>query len=215
MAMTLAFGGVLLAGCSATEQLQPRAGDCCPPNVLAPATRPAAAGRPYDLTATWHTDEGAKLRLADLRGKPRVMAMFFANCQGVCVLTINHMQEVQASLPADVRGKVGFVLVTLDPARDTAAKLAVYRRENVLPASSWTILRGDDNATAELAARLGITFQRESSRGFVHSSGITLVDSDGNVIQQQLGNHPDLNAMVEALKSAINKETVAASRSAE
>jgi protein SCO1/2 len=215
MAIKLACLGALLAGCSARQGPQANAGDCCPPNALAPATLPVVAGPPYDLKATWDTDGGAKLRLTDLRGKPRVMAMFFANCQGVCLLTVEHMQQVQASLPADVRGKVGFVLVTLDPARDTAEKLAVYRRENVLPAGSWTILRGDDNATAELAARLGITFQRESSRGFVHSSGITLVDSDGNVIQQQLGNHPDLAAMVNALEGAINSETVAANRSAE
>jgi len=207
--------GALLGGCSAGEPVHGPAGHSCQPTAPAPETRPTAAASLYDLDAAWCTDGGAKIRLADLRGKPRVMAMFFANCRGVCLLTVDHMQEIEASLPADIRNKVGFVLVTLDPANDTAEKLAVYRRENVLPASTWTILRGDDNATAEVAARLGITFARESSRGFVHSSGITLVDEDGNIIQQQLGNHPDLAAMVQALKMAINKETVAGSRFAE
>jgi protein SCO1/2 len=156
------------------------------------------------------TDTGARIRLADLRGKPRIMAMFFANCQGVCLLTVEHMKEVEASLPTALRDKMGFVLITLDPARDTAEKLAAYRHENGLPASTWALLRGEDAATAALADRLAITFSRESNRGFVHSSGITLIDADGNIVQQELGNHPDLAAMVLALKAMLNKETVAA-----
>lgn len=172
---------------------------------MGPGTRPAARVSPYELNATWYTDTGATLRLADLQGKPRVMAMFFANCQGICLLTVDHMKEVEASMPADARKKVGFVLVTLDPARDTADKLAAYRRENNLPAASWTILRGDDQATAALACVLGITFARESSRGFVHSSGITLVDADGDIIQQQLDTHPDLPGMVQAIEVATSK----------
>ena len=179
-----------LAGCAAQRPIDARA---------------AAPASPYELNATWCTDTGAKLHLADLRGKPRVMAMFFANCQGVCLLTVDQMKGVEASLPSDIRAKVGFVLVTLDPGRDTADKLAAYRRENNLPAETWTILRGDDQATAALANDLGITFARQSSRGFVHSSGIIVLDADGHVVQQQLNTHPDLAGMVQALAVAAVK----------
>ena len=65
---------------------------------------------------------------AELRGKPQVVAMFFASCQYACPLIVNDMQRIEAALTPAQRARVGFTLVTFDPRRDTAEVLADYRR---------------------------------------------------------------------------------------
>lgn len=206
---SLATAAAAFMGCSAHPGPQSGSRACSRSITVKSETLAAASASPYEVNATWVSDTGERVRLDDMRGKPRLISMLFTNCQGVCLLTLEYMQEIDASLPADLRNRVGFVLVTLDPSRDTPDKLAVYRRENGLSASHWTLLRGDAAATAALAAHLAITFSRESTRGFVHSTGITLVDGSGNIIQQQFGSHPDLHKMVGAVKAVIGKEAVA------
>ncbi len=152
--------------------------------------------------AVWQDDAGNDFRLAELRGHPVVISMFFASCEGVCVVTKNDMQAVEASLPAAVRDRTIFVLVTLAPDRDTAAVLKQYRIDQGLAEKRWRLLRGSPAATAALAAQIRIGYGRDSAGVFRHSSEITVLDEAGKILQQQDGLHADLAATVKALTVA-------------
>ena len=39
------------------------------------------------------------LKLTELRGRPQVVSMFFANCQFTCPVLVNDMKRIEAALP--------------------------------------------------------------------------------------------------------------------
>jgi protein SCO1/2 len=154
------------------------------------------------LASTWETDSGPTLHLAELNGRVRLISMFYATCEGVCVITKQDMQAIEASLPASVRERVGFILVTLDPRRDSLAALRSYRRTEGLAKDRWTLLRGDDAATAKLASVLGVASGRDAAGRFVHSSELVVLDASGRIIHRHAGLRADLQAIATEMEAA-------------
>ena len=185
---------------------------CLRPSTTMASTNSALSTRSlYGQPFVWETDTGEQIRLSELRDRPRIVTMFFASCEGSCVLTLEHLRAIEASLPTDIRERVGFVMVTFDPDRDTAKALAAYRSERHLPIDRWTLLRGSSQATTNLAASLGTQFIRNSPRGIVHTTEIAVVDETGNIVDSQSGTHPDLNRTIAALHAAMWQKPVARS----
>ena len=187
---------MLSLSCASTPAAKPEA---CP---YCEEIRPAGSASPhslYLLDAIWQTDEGATIKLSQFRGEPVVIAMFFATCEGTCILTVEHLREIEASLPSDTRRDVRFVLVTFDPTHDSAPVLNAYRKNDNLSPKRWALLRGTTAATRQLAARLGIAYSISPQGRIVHSNQITILDREGRVVSQQIGNHPDTSAAVHAV----------------
>ena len=74
---------------------EPATAPCC---VGEQAATPLTAKSLYQLQADWTNDAGASLRLASLRGKPVVLAMFFAQCEYACPILVNDIQRLHAAL---------------------------------------------------------------------------------------------------------------------
>jgi hypothetical protein len=81
----------------------------------------------YDLEGQWRDQSGATRALADWRGTPVLLAMIYTHCTATCPLAVSELKRI-AALDPDVR----FVLVSLDPARDDASRLADYAAERAL-----------------------------------------------------------------------------------
>jgi protein SCO1/2 len=194
-ALMLAF-----AGCAPTAA-PIRA--CCRPEVtLNPSEFAGAEGATnslYTLDSVWQTDAAKDFKLSELRGHPVVISMFFASCEGICVITKDDFKAVEASLPSAVREQTAFVLVTLDPLRDSAAALHQYRMDQGLSAKHWRLLRGSEASTSTLARFLGIEYGRDASGLFRHSSRLVVLDRTGKIVAQQDGTHADLTAAVKTL----------------
>ena len=186
------LAAVLLTSCAAEKK------SCCG-NHAAAAVASAPRGAVLDLAGDWQTDAGTPLALAQLRGRPAVISMFYASCEGICVITKDDMKAVEASLPAAARERTTFVLVTLAPDLDSAAVLKKYRTDHGLSEKNWVLLRGSPATTAALAAQLGIGFGRDQSGLFRHASVLTVLDDAGNILLQQDGIHADLTATVAAV----------------
>ena len=157
---------------------------CCA--VEEKAGVPLSARSIDQLDTTWTNDAGATVRLAALRGRPVVLAMFFAQCEYACPILVRDMQRLRAALPADARERVQFVLVSFDTARDTPAALKAYRERMPLDAD-WTLLRGEATAVQELAMLLGVKFKQDARGQFSHSNLFTILNREGEVVHQQLG----------------------------
>ena len=80
----------------------------------------------YQVDSVWISDVGRNIPLGVLRGRPQVMALFFTHCEFACPLIVHDLKSIQDALPARVRDQVDFVLVSLDPDRDTPEVLAAY-----------------------------------------------------------------------------------------
>lgn len=194
--MRILLAGLLIAaltGCRAPRK------SCCQ-STLPPADVTGISNRSiYDLEANWQDENGKNFQLAQLRGRPAVISMFFATCQGVCLITKDDMKTVEASLPSDTRKHTTFVLVTLDPEHDSISDLKDYRNTQGLTANRWRLLRGSAADTARLATLLGIGYGLDNSHLFRHSSEIIVLDKAGKIVSCQNGIHADLNKTVKTL----------------
>ena len=153
----------------------------------------------YDLDRVWRNQRGELVRLASLRGRPQLVAMIYTHCSTTCPFTVAEMKRIERESPREA----GFVLVSLDPARDDPARLAEFARERGLDAGRWTLLDGSDDAVRELATVLGVRYRRLSPEELAHSNALTLLDANGVVAYQ----HAGLGAAEEITKALGALET--------
>lgn len=171
---------------------------CCCAAMPAPAATPVSDRSLYQFDATWQNDAGQTFALASLKGRPVVIAMFFASCTYACPVLVSDMQRIRASLPEAVRAKAAFVLVSFDSARDTPVALKAYRERLGLDAS-WTLLHGAPDDVQELAMLLGVKYKQDAAGNFSHSNLITVLNPAGEIVQQRTGLQGDIAETVRAI----------------
>jgi cytochrome oxidase Cu insertion factor (SCO1/SenC/PrrC family) len=128
-----------------------------------PATPSASFGtvfpKPRKVPTTPLVNQAGKdMSLASFRGKYVMLAPFLTLCQEECPLTTGVYEELQASVDkAGLRDKVAFVEVTVDPGRDTPARLSAYERRFGV---DWTLLTGTSANVAAFWKPLGVWYQK-------------------------------------------------------
>ena len=155
----------------------------------------------YQLESKWTRSDGSEIELAALAGRIRVVAMVYTHCQHACPRIIADMWRLRSEV-GEVGGRVGYVLVSLDPERDDVARLTEFAAAEEL-AEGWTLLRSDEFAVRELAAVLGIRYRRVSETDFVHSNLLTVLDRDGVVVHRQVGLGVDPKASAAAIRELL------------
>jgi len=175
---------------------------CCVVAANAPIPVPSDRSL-YQLSATWTSDDERELTLGTLRGGPQVLALFFASCEYACPILVHEMQQIEGALPAGLREKVGFTIVSIDPERDTSAALRAYRERMHLTSKRWTLLRGNADDVREIAALLGVNYRRDARGQFAHTSLITVLNADGEIVAQQPGSGADVGAIIAALNARV------------
>lgn len=164
----------------------------------------------YQLEAGFTDDSGRPFTLGELRGRPVVLALFFASCGYACPLQVSDMQGLRAKLPAAIRDQAAFVLVSFDTARDTPAALARYRAQRSLD-GQWTLLHASEDSVRELAAILGVKYHQEADGAFSHSNILTILNPEGEIVHQRVGLRGGLDEAAAELVAAM-KRNMAASR---
>lgn len=198
------FAGETLPACCAAAD-EPAAQDACcvaATNDAGTAAAPVTDRSIYQLGATWTNDASQTLTLAQFRGRPVVLAMFFASCEYACPILVGDMQRIREALPAAVRDETQFVLVSFDDVRDTTAALKAYRERARLENPAWTLLRGEADEVQELAMLLGVKYKKDARGQFAHSNLITVLNAEGEIVHQRNGLHGEVAAAVSAVRLA-------------
>jgi len=86
-----------------------------------PVTQPSSVGGPFSLT----DQTGRAVTEQDFKGKPFFVFFGFTNCPDICPTTLFEMSEVLQRLGPDAE-KTAALFVSVDPERDTPAKLKDY-----------------------------------------------------------------------------------------
>jgi protein SCO1/2 len=133
----------------------------------------------YQLPVRFTTAHGSTLQLIQYRGQPLVVTLFYGTCKAACPLLTRAMTQTAAALPLESRDKVHFLMVTLDPQRDTTAELARFAQEHALAAPRFEVARTDADGVRLLAASLGIRYRQLPDGNFSHSAILTVLDSGG------------------------------------
>lgn len=137
----------------------------------------------YQHDAVWQTDDEDALALADFRGQPVALAMVYADCGTACPLIVQDMKRI-GNAAGDV--PLRYVLVSLDPERDTPERMRAFRHMHAM-GDGWTMLRGSEDDVQTLAAILGVRYRPDTDGSIAHSNIITLLDAAGNIAAQQEG----------------------------
>jgi len=155
----------------------------------------------YQLESVWKTESGKETTLNSLKGKKQIMAMIFTSCTYACPLILNDLKKIESALDHD---EADFLLISIDPARDTPEALTAYAKNNKLELKKWRLLTGDETGISELAAVLGFKYKKEPDGSFSHSNIINVFDENGEVEYQHFGLNQDVHDVIEAVKK--NKE---------
>ncbi|WP_404420227.1 SCO family protein [Nibricoccus sp. IMCC34717] len=172
--------------CCAAERAPepPKPDACCA--AMDTAAKKLSAHSLYQLDATFVDDSGHPVRLAELRGRPVLLTMFFSHCKMACPALVSDLTRIRSLLPEGQRDNVQIVLVSFDVERDTVAALAEFRQDRTL-GNEWRLMRGDAEAVSELAALLGVKYRREADGAFAHSNLITVLNAAGEIVHQRNG----------------------------
>lgn len=109
-------------------------------------------------TTTLVDQDGKTLSLRSFKGRYVVLAPFLTLCQEECPLTTGVYQELQASVDkAGLGHKVAFVEVTVDPERDTTARLRAYEQRFGV---DWTLLTGTSAEINAFWRPFGVWYQK-------------------------------------------------------
>lgn len=99
---------------------------------------------------------GRQLRLADAVGERIVvMGFVYTSCTTVCPVISAIMQKVQAQLGERVGAEAGLLSISVDPLRDTPARLLEYSRA-YQSGPGWSWLTGEAAAVDEVLKGLGV-----------------------------------------------------------
>lgn len=106
------------------------------------------------------TDSGRATSLAALHGQVVVLADFLTLCQETCPLTTGNLLMMDRAVTAAGLGhRVRFVELTVDPGRDTPARLRAYRTLVGAPAN-WSLLTGRPDVIEQIWTYFGVGYQR-------------------------------------------------------
>jgi protein SCO1/2 len=126
------------------------------------------------------TQQNDRLWLTQLRGRAVVLAFGCAEC-GACPDLVPALGEIARGLGDAPGRRVFFVLVTVDPARDTPSALREFGRGHGLRAPAWLFLTEDRAGQVDVVARrYGIAVRREGER-VAADCAVTLIDGDGRI----------------------------------
>lgn len=158
----------------------------CGPVLREPAVRVADYSI-YDLDSPWRDQGGAVRTLGTLRGRVQVMALVYTRCTHTCPSILAELKSIEAGLDPALRGRAGFVLVSLDPERDTPGRLAEFARGARLDPARWTLLSGDADGVRTLAALLRVRYRDEPDGQISHANSYFVLDREGRPAHRQDG----------------------------
>ncbi|HYG54401.1 MAG TPA: SCO family protein [Burkholderiales bacterium] len=134
-------------------------------------------GAEYGKTLALTDHTGKPRRLEDFRGKAVVVNFGFTHCPDVCPTTLADIASAVRKLGADAE-RVQVLFVTVDPERDTAEVLAKY-----VSAFDPRFLgmRGDLEATRQVAKEFKIYFEKRKDGAVDHSAQSYVIDPQGRL----------------------------------
>lgn len=155
-----ALVALLLAGPAGAEEAPP---PCHGPGSAASATSADAAPSPDSASARVEVpdvelvdQDGKAVRIRSLlqSGKPVVVSFIFTTCTTVCPMLSSIVSRVQEKLGDRLGAEVLLVSVTVDPGRDTPARLKAYAtRHHARP--GWTWLTGGRGQVEQVLRGMG------------------------------------------------------------
>ncbi|MEB2781731.1 SCO family protein [Algoriphagus sp. C2-6-M1] len=138
----------------------------------------------FNLTSEWKTQNNKTIQLTDLKGKVMVVVMIYTSCEAACPRLVADMRNINEKV---ANPAIDFVLVSIDPGRDTPEVLKAYAKEEHLEGDQWTLLQGTVDDVREFSNVLSMKYKKISPIDFSHTNIISVFDKNGVLQYQQEG----------------------------
>ena len=156
----------------------------------------------FHIESTWKDQHGKEFQLRKFVGRSSILAMVYTSCLHACPMIVSDMLRIRKGLTEKQREKVRFVLVSLDPERDTPSVLAKFAKKRRL-GENWSLITADEISVRELAAVLGVKYKKKKNDDIDHSNIIHLLNSSGVILHQQKGLRQDPAELLRAINRSV------------
>ncbi len=130
------------------------------------------------------TQTGERINLSGLRGSWLLVDFMYTRCETLCFALGSDFARLERDLARPIaQGKLHLLSISFDPSRDTPQALADYL-ERFHAHGNWIAARPEDLAgLARLKRRFGIIVVPDGVGGYVHNTGMHLVDPRGRIVE--------------------------------
>lgn len=178
---------ILLVGCGSEQEVKPRAlpfaGNY---NVVVSETdgvRSVDTIYPKIPAFAYLNQDSVMIQSSAMKGKVWIANFFFSHCPSICPPMTSQMKRLNI-LTNDINKYLQYMSFSIDPDRDTPARLREYISENGIEARNWYFFTGNEAKTHRLGVEHFLVHAESSELapgGFAHSDGLVLVDREGHV----------------------------------
>jgi protein SCO1/2 len=143
------------------------------------------------------TDQaGRRVALADFRGRPVIVAFAYAHCETVCPQVVSDVLTARRHLDADAPG---VLIVTLDPWRDTPARLASIAKLWGLDGDAHVLSGPPEEVERALNAWRVPRVRNQKTGEISHPAIVYVIGATGRITYAITGNADAIAAAVRAL----------------
>jgi len=148
--------------------------------------------------------DGARVALADLRGKVVVVTFIYADCADTCPLLTAKLVRIQRQLGTE-SARARFVAITVDPENDTLEVLRRYAEGHGAEAPGWMFLTGTEEEIGDVARRYGIYLKKKPAGDVDHTFLTSVIDGEGVLRVQYQGVRFDPGEFLRDLRSLLRE----------
>lgn len=130
------------------------------------------------------TQSGARLDLAELRGRWVLVDFIYTRCLTWCLALGGEFAQLQDQLAAPLAdGRLVLLSISFDPVHDTPAELAAYQQRFRGRGHGWIVARPtSEDGLRQLLRTFGVTVVPDGMGGYVHNAAIQVVDPQGRLV---------------------------------
>ena len=161
------------------------AGALALPTLVAGQTRAEPTTAAVDIRSLPLRDQhGESITLRAFEGRTLVLNFIFTHCIVACHTQVKNLKSVRASLPPDIRARVQFLSVSLDPARDTPETLRQYAQTMGIDDLDWRFATASPDDLLQLARGLSVKRESLPDGQMDHTLVVILFDAKSRLMQR-------------------------------
>lgn len=138
------------------------------------------------------TQSGARVNLADFRGKWLLIDFIYTQCPSFCVALGDEFAQLQDSLAGPIaQGRLQLLSISFDPVHDTPSELMAYLERSRSRGAGWIAARPiDAKGLARIKRVFGLIVIPSDLGGYIHNADIEVVDPQGRLVEITDFGHP-------------------------
>ncbi len=140
------------------------------------------------LTDTTLLDQnGNRVSLASLKGKPMLVDFIYTSCPGPCLMETAKFANVALRLGDKLGPKVVLVSITVDPEHDGPKQLLQYAQQQGADEKGWYFLTGSPSDVDRALSGFKIAREKEPDGSVGHIVSMILLNADGRKVHEYSG----------------------------